>query len=789
MARSPYSNTGGIIDSLYKDSNGNVVSLDDLRGRIEAECLDLARFHGDSTGWLERRGAAMNEYQRLQSEVTNQRLMFYCLEPLTEGFSARSVMQAVGMYIGMSLVRPELKGEAHNIVASGADMLSTMFKQSRHQGPAHKALARMLDGVRDRHAAAANGGRLPYTVTSASVEYLRIQNAAYDQMRVGTDKMHPPTTDQVTLAEHRYVDAYNKLNAIPSSDGMDEARAAALDEMRADAKAEMVEARAKHAALVRACGSWGEMGDEERRQVWCECVKMDADACASALFREAEADGVGRMTVIDSTNQLVGNSRLRAEAARKELRARQREQAGDDIGAEIRAGWRYGQDNTYDWQRYSEMGFDVDAAEFSQPDSVLLTEFDEDGQAHYKRVDAWDGTFVRDGRVLAEPMHARAPMTSESLFRTMEGVTAKYRDTVKTLGGMDSLEPLTCASAYVTMMIDGAEQHEAYDMCFSDMFDKLNAAGITADERHDFARHLRNYVSDMSCIVTQARADGLGDDDIAFAAELSASMQGVSDATVEYVGASKIATREFGCDEKSAGLRNIYTTQLLSRSVASMMSFFKRHDYDGAEVFGYADEVYKDADGNATDDYAQYAAAGAVKPGTELSRFLDASALKFADDMICKAHLPEPMREQMVTDFSTMAWLYGRALDTSDAFASEGHIDMASAMANTAVTSNICRLLGLSDVDNWHTIDKVSASIAQAVDEEVATWKVPDDKKAQTNRQTVSAAFAKVYAANADPEKGPVRRDPAQSRDERRRPIVCPTVDDTAQGPETPGMA
>lgn len=776
MAANPYTNSGNIIDSLYKDSNGNVASLDDLRGRIESECLDLARFKGDSNGWLSRRGQAMNEYQRLQSEVTNQRLMFYCMEPLTEGFSSRAVMQAVGMYIGMSLVRPELKNEAHNVVAQGANMLSTMFKQSRRQGPAHKALAGMLDRVRDKHMAAANDGRLPYTVVSASVEYMRIQNAAYDQMRVPVDRMQPPTTDQMTLAEHRFRERLRAFQACPDPKDMDGQAAVEANEARENARAELLDAERRFSSMRRAFDDWDGLADAQKRQAWCECVQADADECVDLLFREAEMDGVGRMTVIDSVNQMIGNERLRAEQARKDLRARQRSQAGDDIGAEIRAGWRYGQDNVYDWQRYSEMGFDIDEVDFSEFDSVLLTEFDDDGNPHYKRVDAWDGQFVRDGQPLGEPLHAREPMTPESMFRAMERITSKYMTDVKLCGEMDSMDPLIRASHYVTQMVDGAEQHRAYDVCFGDVFDELNAKGISAEDRHAFARCLRNYVSDMSTVVSQARADGLSDKEIAFGVETSASMQSVSEAVVEYMNASPIAQSE---SEGGDNSRNNYELQLISRSVSSMMSFFKKNGYDGTSVFSYGDEIYKDIDGNDTDDYRQYARYGAVKPGTDLSRFLDERAIRFADDMIKHQKMPENMRDQMITDFSTMAWLYGRALDGSDAFASDGHIDMAPAMAQTAVTSNVARLMGVSDVENWNTLDKVSGQIARAVDEEVAGWTAPDDEAARRNRETVGRAYVVSYKQGPDGRSvdNIARFDPQSSSDERRRPNVPPAGD------------
>lgn len=777
MAANPYTNSGSIIDSLYKDSAGNIVSLDDLRERIENECLDLARFKGDSKGWLSRRGQAMNEYQRLQSEVTNQRLMFYCMEPLTEGFSGRAVMQAVGMYIGMSLVRPELKNEAHNIVAQGANMLSTMFKQSKRQGPAHKALAGMLDRVRDKHMAAANDGRLPYTVMSASVEYMRIQNAAYDQMRVPTDQMRPPTVDQMTLAEHKFRERLRAFRACPDPKGLEGQAAIEATDMRENARVELLDAERDFNSMRRAFDNWANLSDAEKRRSWCKCVQADADECADLLFREAEIDGVGRMTVIDSVNQMIGNSRLRAEQARKDLRAHQRSQALDDIGAEIRAGWRYGQDNVYDWQRYSEMGFDIDEVSFSDFDSVLLTEFDDDGNPHYKRVDAWDGQFVRDGQPLGEPLHAREPMTPETMFRAMERSTSKYMSDVKMCGGMDSMEPLLCAARYVTEMVDGAEQHEAYDACFNDIFDKLHAEGISAEDRHGFARCLRNYVSDMSAIVTQARADGLRDNEIAFGVEASASMQSVSEAVVEYMNASPIA--QVKSDDDAKALNN-YELQLVSRSVSSMMSFFKRNGYDGTSVFGYGDEVYKDIDGNDTDDYRQYARYGAVKPGTELSKFLDEHAIKFADDMIANQHMPKIMRDQMITDFSTMAWLYGRALEGSDAFISDGHISMAPALAQTAVTSNVARLMGVSDADNWNTLDKVSNQIARVVDEEVAKWKAPDDEVAQRNRQTVGRAYTVLYKQGPDGNAvcNVARFDPQSSTDERRRPNVPLTGDD-----------
>lgn len=730
-------NKGRILDSLYKDSNGNVVSLASLRGKIEDECFDLAQYRGDSLAWLKMRGAEMTEFQRAQAEVTNQRLLFYCLEPLTDGISFNSVLQAAGMYIGMSLVQPGIKKEWAAMKKSGAEMVSATLSNNKllKHLPGSKLVTNMCKHMADKQSLVMNDGRMPYTVMSASTEYLRIENAAYQAMRVPDDQLRPPTSDQITLSSHNWQTKKRVLDAaqrelislqVAQGDDSKSPEMLSAQEKYMNAQSDADKAKNDLEMLLRANDAWDSLSVAEKRKAHCMCVRADAEECKTLLYEQAKIDGVGRMNIADCVNQMIGNARLRSEQARKDLRAKQREATAGDPAAELRAAWRYGQDNIHDWRKFSEMGFDLDEAKFSDFDSVLVTEMGEDGKPHYKQVNVWDGTFLQNGKPFGDAMHSREPMTPQALMRAMESITSKYREEASPA----DIERLESASEFAMLMVDGYEQHEAYDLTLGQLEAGLVMSGLSQKEIHERIRPLRNYVSDMSELVSQARADGLPDAEISSAIGLSSTMQAIDDAVIEYQSDSRIF-KDKACDS------NNYMLQLLSEAAGTVNAVAIMDSDDGElPVIKYGDEDFR----------GQRTPIGYTAP-EKFSIIVDDRAIKFADSMVDRGYISEEYRNDAISDFSQMAYMYGAGVqsnmdgyityftDTSDMFALMQEATCGSVASNCAWQMNI------KDQNNWDTIyDYVTKRLGTVISE-VECGRFNDESAIEKNRKAVAAAY------------------------------------------------
>lgn len=132
-------------------------------------------------------------------------LMMQCVQPLSRGISADSIIQSIGMYAGMSLVSPDFRKQCHNSVQT---MLYPVVERKAMNSPDSSFWSKYRDKILTEQ----NGGRLPLTPKSAALQQIAFSRQMYDMMRQdGAD---------MTKIQEQYNNAMDVLSSRMDHDGV-----------------------------------------------------------------------------------------------------------------------------------------------------------------------------------------------------------------------------------------------------------------------------------------------------------------------------------------------------------------------------------------------------------------------------------------------------------------------------------------------------------------------------------------------------------------------------------------
>ncbi len=220
-----------------------------LRDAITKGQYDFMTYARDMGATKDERDARkeMDESNQLYCRY----MMDVCLDPLTHGIDKDSILETVGLYVGMSLFSKDFKQNVNKDVK--AAMLPRMEKKvmrrakvkdfaTQHMQSAAEAVENItgkkfsvfdkllspdqetetekaqekIQELRDRVAACEKDGRIPFTPESAATQYLNFGVSAYNAMR-------QPGADQEAIREN-YEESVRVLKEMAKEDGIDEAR-------------------------------------------------------------------------------------------------------------------------------------------------------------------------------------------------------------------------------------------------------------------------------------------------------------------------------------------------------------------------------------------------------------------------------------------------------------------------------------------------------------------------------------------------------------------------------------
>ena len=135
-----------------------------------------------------------------------QRMLLSCVEPLSKGVGADSVVDSIGMYVGMCLTSPDFRKE---IGASVRDTMHAAVERKAEKAGPNSIWAKQRDKILQEQ----NQGRLPLTPKSAALMEIGFSRRAYDEMR-------KPGTN-IDEVMRQYQKAIDMLHTTARHDGID----------------------------------------------------------------------------------------------------------------------------------------------------------------------------------------------------------------------------------------------------------------------------------------------------------------------------------------------------------------------------------------------------------------------------------------------------------------------------------------------------------------------------------------------------------------------------------------
>lgn len=197
----------------------------EVRKQILEMDIDLLRRAEENKEYFVSVGRDRDTGQLLMNnnQMYMQRMVMMCTMPLSRGLSPQSLVQSVGMYVGMAMISPDFRRQfAQNISAplrQGIDgYMANVESGKLHPGWSDERRAKHLERLgkfRDRCAQVENGGRMPFTPESAALERLKIDNAYYRQLRDPKIRLNGSEA-----LDEAYVNNLSQLNAMCEMDGI-----------------------------------------------------------------------------------------------------------------------------------------------------------------------------------------------------------------------------------------------------------------------------------------------------------------------------------------------------------------------------------------------------------------------------------------------------------------------------------------------------------------------------------------------------------------------------------------
>lgn len=144
-------------------------------------------FDGIGREWLERHNAAKNQgiNQRIMHSM-QRRLVFSCLQPLSEEFSLVSAMTTIGMFSAYMATNPQMNESfMKGINKYRASKYERMVKEAKENPEkfGNKFRAARWERLYEKYAKKANDGRVPLTPEAAANMKLAYEKRHYDETR------------------------------------------------------------------------------------------------------------------------------------------------------------------------------------------------------------------------------------------------------------------------------------------------------------------------------------------------------------------------------------------------------------------------------------------------------------------------------------------------------------------------------------------------------------------------------------------------------------------------------
>lgn len=144
---------------------------------------DITKADGDFIGFMakavnlkERKASQTDSQTDVMNMYYNRMMLMQCIEPVSKGVNKESIIQAVGMTVGLSLFNPEFQKYVNNSAATAlyptVDRLASRFGEN-------SIWAKQRDFVITK----ANDGRLPFTAKSAAIQSIAFGRDLYDELR------------------------------------------------------------------------------------------------------------------------------------------------------------------------------------------------------------------------------------------------------------------------------------------------------------------------------------------------------------------------------------------------------------------------------------------------------------------------------------------------------------------------------------------------------------------------------------------------------------------------------
>lgn len=194
---------------------GSVADMKQLlafQKEIDRMNVDMVEFHGRGKAWLKEhaeKGGKGTSFQAF-NDMFQRRMLMMCILPLQRGINAESLVQSVGMAVGMAIVNPDFRKNLHQAYAN--------WQINRHGGINEYILDMENDPKAiasiDKHLAKANGGRIPFTEQSAAAMNIALAKQAYEGFR-------NPEMDDFDVG-YAYQNAQEMLYKLAKADGISE---------------------------------------------------------------------------------------------------------------------------------------------------------------------------------------------------------------------------------------------------------------------------------------------------------------------------------------------------------------------------------------------------------------------------------------------------------------------------------------------------------------------------------------------------------------------------------------
>lgn len=196
----------------------------DFRKSIADEQFDMLNFTAEGQKWLaDQEPKSQSSQMDMFNKMYQRRMMMMCVMPLTRGLNSDTIIQSVGMYVGMSLVNKEFReatqktfhnalGNLYNVAANNIESEKWRKKLSPEK---REAEVERLKAFRDKHLAAGNDGRVPYSPESAAMTDLKLSFEAYKQMCANRND-----PDKIKEIQDNFASARETLHLMAKADGV-----------------------------------------------------------------------------------------------------------------------------------------------------------------------------------------------------------------------------------------------------------------------------------------------------------------------------------------------------------------------------------------------------------------------------------------------------------------------------------------------------------------------------------------------------------------------------------------